>query len=134
MSGYQAAFLAPGRALLGIDARSSDGLEGAKEAKSPAEQRTRGGRFKLLDVVRRLMFAPGRAPDRQARVCRCHYSRKSATVKVRLDARRGKAHFAGLETCSNVWICPVCSGAITDERRAELQRAAGYWKAQGGEI
>jgi hypothetical protein len=91
-------------------------------------------RYALLNIVRRLMYAPGVDPDRQERVCSCHYRRKASTVDIRMDPRRGRAHFRGIETCGSVWLCPVCSGRITEERRGELQRAVNMHVEGGGEV
>jgi len=65
------------------------------------------------------------------RVCRCH----RLVVPKRGDDGRfvfdssvdvlmsdyGKAHYGNLETCSSVWVCPVCAAKISERRRAELQ-------------
>jgi len=79
------------------------------------------------------MLAPGLDPEMQERVCRCHFSRKAEVVTVRRDRATGRSSFSGLETCSNVWVCPVCNGRITEKRREQLQFAVGAWKKQGGE-
>jgi hypothetical protein len=93
----------------------------------------RGIRYKLLAVVQRLLLSGSLPPDKQERVCRCHFSRKAATVTVRRNKTTGHASYSGLETCSNVWACPVCSGRITEKRREQLQYAIGAWKSKGGE-
>jgi len=128
----------PVTGALGIEARSSHTLEGGGGGVRGVH-RPKGGdrraRFKLLDVVRRLSYRRGMPRELQNRVCTCHYSRRGGQkVKVRRDVIRGRCHFGGLESCRNVWICPVCNGLITEERRAQLQRAVGRWKDQGGEV
>src|SRR5687767_9674332 len=110
MTGGRSA-VAADSAALGIDARSCHAGGGAIAGSRGGE---RGGRYRLLSVVQRLMLATGRPPDRQERVCRCHFSRKAATVPVRLDRATGRASYGGLETCSSVWACPVCNGRITE--------------------
>jgi hypothetical protein len=55
-------------------------------------------------------------------------------VQVRLNLESGRAHFGRVETCRNVWACPVCSGRITEQRRIELQRAVTSWVKEGGEV
>jgi len=84
-------------------------------------------------VVQRLLLRSDVEPGRQDRVCRCHFSRKAQTVTVRRNRATGRASYSGLETCSNVWACPVCNGRITERRREQLQMAVGAWKKQGGE-
>jgi len=90
-------------------------------------------RYRLLSVVQRLLLRNGGDLAKQERVCRCHFSRKAQTVTVRRDRATGRASYSGLETCSNVWACPVCNGRITEKRREQLQYAVGAWKKQGGE-
>lgn len=41
------------------------------------------------------------------------------------------AHFVGLEQCSRVWTCPVCSQRITNERRKELSFALAAAQRKG---
>lgn len=130
---------------LGSYARSSDrgdtpnrGSSGASSAPAGRggtrhPRADRGTRYRLLSVAQRLMYAPGLPRQLQNRLCSCHWARKGGDVEVRRNKATGDAHYKGLETCSNVWACPVCSGRITEQRREELQRALGYWKEQGGE-
>ena len=96
----------------------------------------RAGRFRLQRVASNLMFEPARvgAGQKQERVCTCHRWRTVGTVQVRVDHARNKAIFGGLESCSNVWACPICSGIITEERRRDLQRAIEAWAKQGGAV
>ena len=123
--------LAPGRVPLGINARSSCPPGGIHRAGGQGGDR--GIRYKLLSVAQRLLLSDTLPPERQERVCRCHFSRKAAQVTVRQDRATGWASYSGLETCSNVWACPVCNGRITEKRREQLQFAVGAWKQQGGE-
>lgn len=123
-------------------AKSVDRLAGLKPQKAPDAERA--GRFRLASVAARLMFDPnrpvivdqetGRAKQKQERVCTCHRWRTVGTVQVRLDRNRNKAIFGGLESCSNVWACPICSGTITEERRHDLQAAIEAWAKQGGAV
>lgn len=87
----------------------------------------------MLGTVQRLMFAPGLPADRQAAVCRCQWRRIGGDVRIRRNEATGRTSFHGLESCNNVWACPVCSNRITDGRREELQSAVGHWKKEGGE-
>ena len=50
-----------------------------------------------------------------------------------MDPATGRACYSGLQTCLNVWTCPVCSVAV-GERRADEIRAAGlaHLTAGGG--
>lgn len=95
----------------------------------------RSARFRLQRVASNVMYRPALpAGERQERVCTCHRWRTTGTVAVRVDHARNKAVFSGLESCSNVWACPICSGIVTEERRRELQLAIDAWAKQGGAV
>jgi hypothetical protein len=44
----------------------------------------------------------------------------------------GTAHFAGVETCGRVWLCPVCAAKIRARRGDEIAEAVGRHIAAGG--
>jgi len=118
-----------GRAPLGIDAKSVDRPRDAEGAKTGGG---RSMRYRLKRLVERLLFVED-AP-KQERVCTCHRRRKGEKVSILKDTKTGRAHFNGLESCSNVWTCPVCSLVITEHRRRELQDAITAWMKAGGEV
>lgn len=119
---------APGRPALGIYAKSSDGAAAHIHTQSAA----RGSRFRLQRVAAALLYVPGAV--KQDRVCTCHRQRKAETVKVLVNTKTKLAHFNGLETCSRVWTCPVCSFIITEERRREIQAGITAHVGKGGEV
>lgn len=83
-------------------------------------------RFARQDVARRLI-----PHERVARCCR--WVRKGwGGVEVLHSAAEGRAHLAGVEVCSSVWLCPVCAVKIAEGRRADLVQAVTYWRAAGG--
>ena len=47
----------------------------------------------------------------------------------RLGGTKSQPHatVAGLETCSSVWSCPVCSAKISTYRKAELSQIINHW-------
>jgi hypothetical protein len=45
--------------------------------------------------------------------------------------KEGSAYYCGLETCGNVWLCPVCSAKIHHRRAAELRDALDSWAENG---
>lgn len=47
-------------------------------------------------------------------------------VTVKLSSS-GNASFHGLNSCGNVWTCPVCAAKITTKRRNDLQKALIHW-------
>lgn len=44
------------------------------------------------------------------------------------------AHFKGLMTCGNVWLCAVCEAKISERRQAELQTAIALAEAEGLQV
>lgn len=44
------------------------------------------------------------------------------------------ARYAGLETCSNIWACPVCAPKIANERALRLEAAAQAHRLEGGRL
>jgi hypothetical protein len=64
------------------------------------------------------------------RVSRCCRRRVGAAVGIH-RVSDGPAFFSGLETCSSVWVCPVCSAKITERRRLELKEAMSKASALG---
>lgn len=40
------------------------------------------------------------------------------------------ATVSGLETCSSVWACPVCSAKISTYRKSELSQIINYWEKE----
>jgi hypothetical protein len=52
--------------------------------------------------------------------------------QVEIRIKDGCAYYCGLETCGNVWLCPVCSAKIHHRRAAELRDALAAWEAKGG--
>jgi len=51
--------------------------------------------------------------------------------RVEIRVKDGSAYYCGLETCGNVWLCPVCSAKIHYRRAAELRDALSTWEAGG---
>jgi hypothetical protein len=51
--------------------------------------------------------------------------------RVEIRIKDGTAYYCGLETCGNVWLCPVCSAKIHHRRAAELREALTTWETQG---
>jgi hypothetical protein len=51
--------------------------------------------------------------------------------QVEIQMKDGSAYYCGLETCGNVWLCPVCSAKIHRRRATELRDALTTWEADG---
>lgn len=52
--------------------------------------------------------------------------------RVGLHAHEGGAHFSGLESCGNVWACPVCAPKIRASRMQDVLTAFDRHAANGG--
>ena len=68
-------------------------------------------------------------PDTPERQRNCGAVPVGDRVEIRM--KDGSAYYCGLETCGNVWLCPVCSAKIHHRRAAELREALTPWEAQG---
>jgi len=51
--------------------------------------------------------------------------------QVEIRIKDGSAYYCGVETCGNVWLCPVCSAKIRHRRADELRAALAFWEAGG---
>lgn len=112
--------------------------------KSIAQARTeelviqaKSDRWELKKAVETLF--PG---SRTAACCKAilpkHKDRKggwvneSSGVSIYRSKENGSTFYGGLETCSSVWICPICGAKISERRRYELITMQNIWKAEGG--
>jgi Replication protein len=68
-------------------------------------------------------------PDTPERQRNCGAVPVGDRVEIRM--KDGAAYYCGLETCGNVWLCPVCSAKIHHRRAAELRDALDTWASDG---
>jgi len=68
-------------------------------------------------------------PDTPERQRNCGAVPVGDQVEIRM--KDGSAYYCGLETCGNVWLCPVCSAKIHHRRAAELREALTIWETNG---
>jgi hypothetical protein len=68
-------------------------------------------------------------PDTPSRQRNCGVVPVGDRVEIRI--KDGSAYYCGLETCGNVWLCPVCSAKIHHRRAAELRNALDAWALNG---
>lgn len=76
--------------------------------------------YRLLDKLR---------PISRNRTARCRRFRLHKTVQVMSDGER--SWVAGVQTCNNVWGCPVCASQIQRERAQLVDYAIDRWIAYG---
>jgi Replication protein len=67
-------------------------------------------------------------PDTPERQRNCGAVPVGDQVEIRI--KDGAAYYCGLETCGNVWLCPVCSAKIHHRRATELRDALTTWEAR----
>jgi hypothetical protein len=82
----------------------------------------RGARMNL----RALAAADPDTPERQRN---CGVVPVDSHVEIR--TKDGSAYYCGVETCGNVWLCPVCSAKIHRRRADELRDALAIWQTSG---
>src|SRR5258706_2211096 len=82
----------------------------------------RGARMNLLAIA-------AADPDTPERQRRCGAVPVGSQVEVRI--KDGSAYYGGLETCGNVWLCPVCSAKIHRRRADQIRAALTTWEANG---
>ena len=76
----------------------------------------------------------GHLPRAEHRVSVCgRHVAPQGSVSVR-RAPGGGAHFAGLQVCGAISVCPVCGPKIRHGRAAEISRAAELHQAAGGHL
>ncbi len=76
--------------------------------------------------LRAMAAADANTPQRQRS---CGVVPVGSQVEIRL--RDTSAYYCGVETCGNVWLCPVCSAKIRRRRADELRTAFDAWEAAG---
>lgn len=59
---------------------------------------------------------------------------KGKEIQVIQSNEHGTTSYCGLQTCSNVWRCPVCAAKISERRRVELKSAVAQHTKCGGQV
>jgi len=70
---------------------------------------------------------------------RVNYCRKlridaEKPIEIRVDTENGRAGYSNIQSCGNVWACPVCSARISEERREQVSLAVNEWKRRGKHV
>lgn len=135
----------PGIAPLGITTKSSSlghpcGFQGTSPVPSTMEQAKdalvfpesdpdrRLERYALQSVVRRLV------PESRTAGCMRYLAYGSHSVPVMFSKEKRRASYRGLQVCSAVWLCPVCSARVAETRRQELRSVVAAHRATGGHV
>jgi hypothetical protein len=78
--------------------------------------------YRLLDKLR---------PISRNRTARCRRFRLQKTVQVMSDGER--SWISGVQTCNNVWGCPVCASQIQRERAGMVDFVIDHWIGYGAQ-
>lgn len=116
------------RASLGIDTKSLH--RGRAEKRDRSTMDAKQMRYSLQRTAQSLLF--DREALKQHRVCNCCRSTNGDHVDVYRTKDGTNARLGNVIKCGSVWHCPVCSGVVTEERRAEVQAGMNAWVKEGG--
>ncbi len=83
-------------------------------------------RYRLRRVSGRLL--------KQERVNRCGYRPFGQNVSIMASTVHSGMHYAGIETCGSVWVCPVCAGRVAERRRIEAEEIIQAHRSTGGAV
>lgn len=129
LSSSPGASVGPSAAALGTYGR----LVSNSSEQGPSSPGARDGlalveRFRLQAAARRLLPLEG--------VAGCLRRRQAGKDFVELWHLPAlmRAKYGGLQTCSSVYMCPVCAAKISERRRVEVAAAIDAWELQGGEV
>ncbi len=106
---------------LGISARFASANLGAGFLKSKSPKWVR---FALQAAVRELL------PDERVSDCLRAPIPVATGIDVFYSPEHRCASVEGLQTCSSVWMCPVCNTRISEKRRVEVQQGVEGWTGQ----
>lgn len=126
--------------LLGKYAKSSPHPDKKSSSLTPeVEAKIRASRrvgFALNDASRNLVCARGREegldfPQTYHRVATCRWSVIGRNGFVRFDPESGRGYLTNVETCGNVWVCPLCTAVVQERRRQEVAQAIDWADEHG---
>lgn len=121
---------------LGNTAKSSPPPPPDSDKKRKAARATRyQAQSQARTILRRKALADGlpfekKHPGDVFRTIDCRYV-NHGDVGVHMDTAHGAAHYGGLVTCGSPWACSVCAAKIQERRRAEIEEAMAWAKAEG---
>ncbi len=106
--------------------KSQNHLQGIEEEDAKLSV-SRLEKWRLQAVSREIL------PKERVARCKRRILKGGSFVGV-YQASNRSTYYGNLETCSSVWVCPVCASKIAEGRRAELRWAMDAWAAKGGQV
>lgn len=99
-------------------------------------QEHRKDRYKVLSQARNILIAEGKKhfpamPTKYHRTTLCKHALTGSELAVVLSTEFNKAFYDGLQTCGNVWTCPVCAAKVQERRRLEIAQAMEFFGWSG---
>lgn len=88
----------------------------------------RRARFALQETAAHLV------PHERVYHCMRTLRKNETHVELLHDPVEGRAHLGCLQTCTSVWLCPVCAARIAEGRRRELADAIAATHDGGGAV
>jgi len=73
-------------------------------------------------------------PNDRVSWCLKHRQTTSGNIQIVYSEEKKRAYYGNLLACGSVWVCPICSAKITEQRRLELSEAIDRWQAAGGSV
>lgn len=83
-------------------------------------------RFSMQKVMAKLF------PEQRVSKCLCCVQNNSKHISVFKSRSHGSISMSNLQTCSSVWLDPVCAAKITEKRRIEIKFGMDTHQAEGG--
>jgi hypothetical protein len=110
-----------------------------KDVKTRTPHHSDGGarsrRFALQDTVKKLLLDLHPTDHQQHAIGHCYRTQQStAAVNVVFSKKHKNTHYKNLQTCGNVWICPVCAAQVAENRKGELKKAIQIHVQNGGGV
>lgn len=90
-------------------------------------QQARAERWALKSVVNRMF------PTSTTSKC-SRWKIPNLSIRILKNPEYQKAHYAGLERCGSVWLCPLCASKIAERRRCELVAAVSTARGIGLQV
>ena len=94
-------------------------------------------RYKLLKYAQFKLIEENTISSRgnvhRTRTCHSarHYLAEAVTIKLSENEKSQAASFGNVQTCANVWSCPVCAPRIAQTRGEEVKKAIAWARPNG---